>query len=78
MDAGAHDGRNALLVSPRTDVCAGGHRAEMQFTCWLWGGDGGARSAAPSRGLARIPGLCLDRIDGREDLTAYEVGLKPR
>ena len=65
-------------VMARTDVRAGGHRTGYPIHMLVVGDNSRAIAAPVTRDLAHaFPGLCLDRIDGREDLTAYEVGLKP-
>lgn len=65
-------------VLARTDVRAGGHRAGYPIHMLVVGDDSRSIAAPVTRDLAHaFPGLCLDRIDGIEDLAAYEASLKP-
>ena len=65
-------------VLARTDVRAGGHRAGYPIHMLVVGDDSRSIAAPVTRDLAHaFPGLCLDRIDGIEDLASYEASLKP-
>ena len=64
-------------VLARTDVRSGGHRAGYPIHMLVVGDDSRSIAAPVTRDLAHaFPGLCLDRIDGIEDLAGYEAGLK--
>ena len=63
-------------VLARTDVRAGGHRAGYPIHMLVVGDDSRSIAAPVTRDLAHaFPGLCLDRIDGIEDLAGYEASL---
>ena len=65
-------------VLARTDVRSGGHRAGYPIHMLVVGDDSRSIAAPVTRDLAHaFPGLCLDRIDGIEDLSGYEASLKP-
>ena len=65
-------------VLARTDVRSGGHRAGYPIHMLVVGDDSRSIAAPVTRDLAHaFPGLCLDRIDGIDDLSGYEVSLKP-
>ena len=65
-------------VLARTDVRSGGHRAGYPIHMLVVGDDSRSIAAPVTRDLAHaFPGLCLDRIDGIEDLAGYEASLKP-
>ena len=65
-------------VLARTDVRSGGHRAGYPIHLLVCGDDSRSIAAPVTRDLAHaFPGLCLDRIDGIEDLSGYEASLKP-
>lgn len=62
----------------RTDVRSGGHRAGYPIHMLVVGDDSRSIAAPVTRDLAHaFPSLCLDRIDGIEDLAGYEASLKP-
>ena len=63
-------------VLARTDVRSGGHRAGYPIHMLVVGNDSRSIAAPVTRDLAyAFPGLCLDRIDGIEDLVGYEASL---
>ena len=63
-------------VLARTDVRSGGHRAGYPIHMLVVGDDSRSIAAPVTRDLAHaFPGLCLDRIDGIEDLAGYEASL---
>ena len=63
-------------VLARTDVRSGGHRAGYPIHMLVVGNDSRSIAAPVTRDLAyAFPGLCLDRIDGIEDLAGYEASL---
>ena len=65
-------------VLARTDVRAGGHRVGHPIHLLVCGDDSRAIAAPVTRDLAHaFPGLCLDRVDGIEDLAAYDASLNP-
>ena len=65
-------------VLARTDVRSGGHRAGYPIHLLVVGDDSRSIAAPVTRDLAHaFPGLCLDRIDGIEDLSGYEASLNP-
>ena len=65
-------------VLARTDVRAGGHRVGHPIHLLVCGDDSRSIAAPVTRDLAHaFPGLCLDRIDGIEDLAAYDASLNP-
>ena len=63
-------------VLARTDVRSGGHRAGYPIHMLVVGDDSRSIAAPVTRDLAHaFPCLCLDRIDGIEDLAGYEASL---
>ena len=65
-------------VLARTDVRSGGHRVGYPIHMLVVGDDSRSIAAPVTRDLAHaFPGLCLDRIDGIEDLSGYEASLRP-
>ena len=65
-------------VLARTDVRAGGHRVGHPIHLLVCGDDSRSIAAPVTRDLAHaFPGLCLDRVDGIEDLAAYDASLNP-
>ena len=65
-------------VLARTDVRSGGHRAGYPIHMLVVGDDSRHIAAPVTRDLAHaFPGLCLDRVDGVEDMGAYEASLRP-
>jgi len=58
-------------VMARTDVCCGGHRAGYPIHMLVVGDDSRHIAAPVTRDLSHaFPYLCLDRVDGVEDLAA--------
>ena len=65
-------------VLARTDVRSGGHRAGYPIHMLVVGDDSRSIAAPVTRDLAHaFPGLCLDRIDGIEDLGGDAARLQP-
>ena len=65
-------------VLARTDVRSGGHRAGYPIHMLVVGDDSRHIAAPVTRDLSHaFPCLCLDRVDGVEDLAAYEASLRP-
>lgn len=63
-------------VLARTDVRSAGHREGYPIHMLVVGDDSRSIAAPVTRDLAHaFPGLCLDRIDGIEDLAGYEASL---
>ena len=89
--SGAHSARPGLAhgwtrgpaaedasVLARTDVRSAGHREGYPIHMLVVGDDSRHIAAPVTRDLSHaFPGLCLDRVDGVEDLAAYEASLRP-
>ena len=65
-------------VLARTDVRSAGHREGYPIHMLVVGDDSRHIAAPVTRDLSHaFPCLCLDRVDGVEDLAAYEASLRP-